>query len=74
MISSSHERFIAECRQTSVLDPAVPLGTPHSVRPEIGPSAAQHFDSKRRQADYGNYWFPPAGDRPFAKSRERMAA
>jgi hypothetical protein len=74
MISSHQERFVAECREQSVLDHRLAIGVPHSVTAEFGPSAAIYFDRKRRLGDYGRHWFPPASDRPFHKSRERMAA
>jgi hypothetical protein len=71
--SQSQKWFIEQLRRESFLDRSIPLGTPHSVAAEIGLSAFQHFDRRRRLGDYGRHWFPPAGDRPFAK-RERMAA
>jgi hypothetical protein len=61
MISSSQERFIAECRQTSFLDRRIPLGVSDCVRTEVGPNAIDYFARKHARGEYGTFWFHHVG-------------
>jgi hypothetical protein len=53
----SQQWFIEQCKRDSFLDRSVAFGTPHSVPAEIGLSAFQHFDRRRRLGDFGRHWF-----------------